>query len=130
VTNTISRREFTEFLGLSSVAMGLGGGTALASENGDVGWTSDDPHLCGNYLPVEREIDADNLPVTSGRIPLELSGAYMRNGPNPLFKPIYHAYPMDISWAAATSADSLTPLVAEAPPAIEAPWDIQLSADS
>jgi len=95
MTETISRREFNELLGSSAVAIGLGCRKALASENGDVGWTSDDPHLSGNYLPVEREIDADNLPVMAGRIPPDLSGAYMRNGPNPLFKPIYYAYPMD-----------------------------------
>ena len=91
----ISRREFNELLGLGAVALGFGGGKAIASENGDVSWSSEDPHLSGNYLPVEREIDVDNLQVISGRIPKDLSGAYMRNGPNPLFKPIYYAYPMD-----------------------------------
>jgi carotenoid cleavage dioxygenase-like enzyme len=95
MSKTISRREFNELMGLSAVALGFCGPSARASENGDVGWTSDDPHLSGNYLPVEREIDADNLPVIAGRIPLDLNGAYMRNGPNPLFKPIYYAYPMD-----------------------------------
>ncbi len=53
------------------------------------------PHLSGNYLPVAREVDAANLQVISGRIPPGLSGAYMRNGPNPHFKPISYAYPMD-----------------------------------
>jgi carotenoid cleavage dioxygenase-like enzyme len=95
MSKTISRREFNELLGFSAMAMGFGGGTALASETGDVGWTSDDPHLSGNYLPVEREMDVTNLKVISGRIPRDLSGAYMRNGPNPRFKPIYYAYPMD-----------------------------------
>lgn len=95
MSGAISRREFNELLGLSAVVIGFGGRTALAAENGDVGWTSDDPHLSGNYLPVEREIDANNLPVIAGRIPSGLSGAYMRNGPNPLFKPIYYGYPMD-----------------------------------
>jgi carotenoid cleavage dioxygenase-like enzyme len=95
MTKTVSRREFNELLGLSVLALGFGGREALASETGDVGWTSGDPHLSGNYLPVEREIDADKLPVMAGRIPPDLSGAYMRNGPNPLFKPIYYACPMD-----------------------------------
>jgi carotenoid cleavage dioxygenase-like enzyme len=95
VTKTISRREFNELLGLAALTIGFGGRKALASENGDVDWTSDDPHLSGNYLPVAREVDAANLPLISGRIPRDLSGAYMRNGPNPLFKPIYYAYPMD-----------------------------------
>src|ERR1700722_8158186 len=86
MTKMISRREFNELLGSGALAMDFGGRKAVASDNGDVGWVSDDPHLSGNYLPVEREIDADNLPVIAGRIPLDLSGAYMRNGPNPLFK--------------------------------------------
>jgi carotenoid cleavage dioxygenase-like enzyme len=95
MTKRISRREFNEVVGLSAVALGFGGGKARASENGDVSWSSDDPHLSGNYLPVEREIDADRLSVIAGRIPSDLKGAYMRNGPNPLFKPIHYAYPMD-----------------------------------
>jgi carotenoid cleavage dioxygenase-like enzyme len=95
MTKNISRREFNEALGLSAIALGLGGRKVLASENGDVGWSSDDPHLSGNYLPVECEMDADYLSVIAGRIPPDLKGAYMRNGPNPLFKPIYYAYPMD-----------------------------------
>jgi carotenoid cleavage dioxygenase-like enzyme len=80
-----------------AVAMSFGSGKSFSggSETGDVSWTSDDPHLSGNYLPVAREIDAANLQVVSGRIPPALSGAYMRNGPNPHFKPIYYAYPMD-----------------------------------
>jgi carotenoid cleavage dioxygenase-like enzyme len=92
---TLSRREFTELLGFSALAFRFGDSHALGRENGDVDWTSDDLHLSGNYLPVEREIDVSNLQVTTGRIPRDLSGAYVRNGPNPRFKPIYYAYPMD-----------------------------------
>jgi hypothetical protein len=43
MTKAISRREFNELLGSSAVAIGFGGRKALASENGDVGWISDDP---------------------------------------------------------------------------------------
>jgi carotenoid cleavage dioxygenase-like enzyme len=39
-------------------------------------------HLRGNYAPVDREVTAFDLPVT-GAIPRELSGLYLRNGPNP-----------------------------------------------
>jgi carotenoid cleavage dioxygenase len=39
-------------------------------------------HLRGNYAPVEREVTAFDLPVR-GAIPRELSGLYLRNGPNP-----------------------------------------------
>jgi carotenoid cleavage dioxygenase-like enzyme len=97
MTSGISRRAFNGLMVSTAAAVGLGVGKSLskASESGDVGWTSDDPHLSGNFLPVAREADAANLPVISGRIPRDLSGAYMRNGPNPLFKPIYYAYPMD-----------------------------------
>ncbi|MFE7660339.1 carotenoid oxygenase family protein [Streptomyces celluloflavus] len=40
------------------------------------------PHLAGNFAPVTDELTAYDLPVT-GAIPPELSGWYLRNGPNP-----------------------------------------------
>jgi carotenoid cleavage dioxygenase len=39
-------------------------------------------HLRGNYAPVMKEVTAFDLPVR-GAIPPELSGLYLRNGPNP-----------------------------------------------
>jgi carotenoid cleavage dioxygenase len=39
--------------------------------------------LEGSFAPVTEEITAFDLPVT-GRLPAELSGRYLRNGPNPL----------------------------------------------
>lgn len=36
----------------------------------------------GNFAPVDRETDATDLPVT-GEIPRDLTGRYLRNGPNP-----------------------------------------------
>jgi carotenoid cleavage dioxygenase len=39
-------------------------------------------HLRGNYAPVQQEITAFDLPV-EGAIPPELTGLYLRNGPNP-----------------------------------------------
>jgi carotenoid cleavage dioxygenase-like enzyme len=39
-------------------------------------------HLRGNYAPVTQEVTAFDLPVT-GALPPELSGLYLRNGPNP-----------------------------------------------
>ena len=39
-------------------------------------------HLSGNFAPVPDEIDAVDLRVT-GELPAELSGRYLRNGPNP-----------------------------------------------
>ena len=41
------------------------------------------PFLSGPYAPVEQEITAFDLPVT-GTLPRELSGCYLRNGPNPM----------------------------------------------
>ena len=45
----------------------------------------------GAFAPVPEEITAFDLPVT-GRVPAELSGRYLRNGPNPLGldDPAYH----------------------------------------
>lgn len=39
-------------------------------------------HLKGNYAPVTEEVSTDELSV-KGTIPPELSGLYVRNGPNP-----------------------------------------------
>jgi len=39
-------------------------------------------HLAGNYAPVTDEVTAYELPVT-GAVPPELTGWYLRNGPNP-----------------------------------------------
>ncbi|WP_137178192.1 carotenoid oxygenase family protein [Roseomonas sp. AR75] len=58
-------------------------------------WVSDDPHLSGAFAPVGPEIDAEDLEVVAGRIPPALRGTYMRNGPNPEFKPISYTYPFD-----------------------------------
>jgi len=40
-------------------------------------------YLSGNYAPVTEEITAFDLPVI-GELPEELSGRYLRNGPNPI----------------------------------------------
>ncbi|MEZ5142678.1 MAG: carotenoid oxygenase family protein [Acidimicrobiales bacterium] len=45
------------------------------------------PDLTGNLCPVADEIDVADLPVT-GALPPGLRGAFVRNGPNPLFEPI------------------------------------------
>jgi carotenoid cleavage dioxygenase len=86
----IARRHFHHFLSAGAAAAVLGPGieSALALETADIAWTSDDPHLSGNYAPIGREIDAADLPAIAGRIPPDLSGAYMRNGPNPLTSPL------------------------------------------
>jgi carotenoid cleavage dioxygenase len=45
--------------------------------------TTESPWLAGNFAPVGEELTAVDLPV-SGRIPDELCGRYLRNGPNPV----------------------------------------------
>ncbi|MCF3100268.1 carotenoid oxygenase family protein [Streptomyces roseoverticillatus] len=44
--------------------------------------TATPAHLAGNFAPVTEELTAYDLPVT-GAIPPELTGWYLRNGPNP-----------------------------------------------
>jgi carotenoid cleavage dioxygenase-like enzyme len=47
--------------------------------------------LQGSFAPVTKEVTAFDQPVT-GRLPAELTGRYLRNGPNPLGldDPNYH----------------------------------------
>ncbi|NEO88452.1 MAG: 9-cis-epoxycarotenoid dioxygenase [Spirulina sp. SIO3F2] len=54
------------------------------------------PFLQGNFAPIRQESAAENLPVI-GEIPPELSGMFVRNGPNPQFDPIgqYHWFDGD-----------------------------------
>jgi carotenoid cleavage dioxygenase len=46
----------------------------------------ENPFLKGIYAPIATEITADDLTVI-GEIPKDLDGAYLRNGPNPVFQP-------------------------------------------
>jgi carotenoid cleavage dioxygenase len=57
----------------------------------------DNPYLHGPYTPVVSEITAVDLEVLAGEIPADLYGAYMRNGPNPVFQPrgTYHWFDGD-----------------------------------
>ena len=53
------------------------------------------PHLSGVFAPVTEEVDLRDLRV-EGRLPDEMDGVYLRNGPNPRFTPIGHyIYPLD-----------------------------------
>ncbi len=54
------------------------------------------PELQGILAPVLDEVDAGPLEVVSGRIPADLVGTYLRNGPNPRFTPLgAYTYPLD-----------------------------------
>ena len=54
------------------------------------------PFLAGGWEPVHDELVTDDLAVT-GTLPAGLSGAYLRNGPNPAFAPLgaYHLFDGD-----------------------------------
>jgi carotenoid cleavage dioxygenase len=97
VNADITRRGFNHLMGTATAAAGLGAAASSANDlqTAAIAWTSDDPHLSGNFAPIGPEVDVSDLPVVAGRIPPDLSGVYMRNGPNPLFKPIAFVYPMD-----------------------------------
>ena len=52
------------------------------------------PHLSGLFAPVDQELDLGDLPIV-GRIPEDLRGVYLRNGPNPKFPPLgSYTYPL------------------------------------
>ena len=58
--------------------------------------TSTSPYLEGNFAPVHEEITVDNLTII-GELPRDLNGMFVRNGPNPRFKPegSYHWFDGD-----------------------------------
>lgn len=93
----VSRRDFLLSAGSLS-ALGLLESSPLFSHahNNDwqIGneWTSDDPFLSGNNAPVFKEQFIKELKIT-GEIPKDLDGVYLRNGPNPKFKPSRYIYP-------------------------------------
>lgn len=99
----VSRRDFLT-IGSGALLVGnLPFGSPLAaaadmaaSEAGDIDtWTSESPFLTRAFAPVFDERNDANLPI-EGEIPKGLRGVFMRNGPNPEFKPDEHyAYPFD-----------------------------------
>lgn len=58
--------------------------------------TTVNAYLDGNFAPVRQEITAENLKVI-GELPPDISGMFVRNGPNPQFPPIgqYHWFDGD-----------------------------------
>jgi carotenoid cleavage dioxygenase len=54
----------------------------------------DNPYLHGVHAPVMDEIERDNLEV-EGELPADLVGAYLRNGPNAVYKPRNRYHPFD-----------------------------------
>ena len=58
--------------------------------------TQVNPYLDGNFAPVDQETATETLQVI-GELPQELSGMFLRNGPNPQFSPLgqYHWFDGD-----------------------------------
>lgn len=57
---------------------------------------NDNPYLTGCFAPVTAEGSYPGLTATTGKIPADLNGTYIRNGPNPRFTPIgSYVYPVD-----------------------------------
>lgn len=81
----VSRREF---LAASSAGAGLlaSGHFCFADPREDIAESSPSPFLSENFAPVHDEIAAEDLKVV-GKLPAELNGLFVRNGPNPQFPP-------------------------------------------
>ncbi|NNM12105.1 MAG: dioxygenase [Pseudomonadales bacterium] len=64
---------------------------------GAPGWTADidNPYLHGIYAPSGAQFERARLDVVEGEIPEDLYGMYVRNGPNPVFKPRFKHHPFD-----------------------------------
>jgi carotenoid cleavage dioxygenase len=71
---------------------------AIADPSDRPAWVDgiDNPYLHGIFTPVTGETAAGDLEVI-GNLPADLDGAYVRNGPNPLFAPTnpYHWFDGD-----------------------------------
>ncbi|MFO0815009.1 MAG: carotenoid oxygenase family protein [Gemmatales bacterium] len=90
---SLDRRHFLHgsLAGLAGLHPGLSSWNQLQAED-PIGHN----FLKGNYAPVQEEVTLDSLKVL-GSIPKDLNGLYVRNGPNPLFKPTgpYHWFEGD-----------------------------------
>lgn len=97
----MKRRYFLELAALTALSAPL---TALAVRTHSQStirqfwvnepWQSNNLFLQGINAPTFAEVDVESLSVT-GKIPADLGGIYMRNGPNPLLKPELYRFPLD-----------------------------------
>jgi carotenoid cleavage dioxygenase-like enzyme len=54
------------------------------------------PYLQGNYAPIDQERDFEPPELwIEGQVPVELEGAFMRNGANTAYEPLHYVYPLD-----------------------------------
>lgn len=56
---------------------------------------SNHPYLNGAWTPLHEEVDADELEVTFGAIPLDIDGVYLRNTENQVHQPLGRFHPFD-----------------------------------
>lgn len=70
------------------------------------------PYLDRNFAPIHKEITTDKLPVI-GELPVELSGMFVRNGPNPQWEPIgeYHWFDGDGMLHGVQISNGVAPIV-------------------
>jgi carotenoid cleavage dioxygenase len=92
---SLRRRDFLRS-STAGILGGLGAGHLLAKSPQPSLGESKNPFLMGNFAPVRDEVTVDNLKVL-GKLPPELDGMYVRNGPNPQFPPrgAYHWFDGD-----------------------------------
>lgn len=83
-----SRRELLMLAGHLALGAGLLPRQAIAQTG------QRNPYLEHGYAAVLDELSVDNL-VVRGEVPREISGTYLRNGPNPAYPPISYTYPFD-----------------------------------
>jgi len=85
-----SLRNVTEY---PSVEQCIGGVSEFDDTQSWI-YTQDNPYLHGVYAPTTSELDVGDL-VVEGELPRDLSGAYFRNGPNPVHQPKNRYHPFD-----------------------------------
>ena len=89
-----SRRSFLKTGAALGAAAALPSFTMRAADE-QKKWP-DNPLLQGSWTPVHEEVAADNLKII-GKLPADLEGMFVRNGPNPQFPPKqnYHLFEGD-----------------------------------
>ncbi len=91
---SLTRREFLQQSAAAGALITLAGSAPAADDK--PAWPKNNPFLSGNFAPVHEEITADSLKVV-GKLPPEMDGMFVRNGPNPQFPPLgnYHWFDGD-----------------------------------
>ena len=89
----ISRRNFLS--GSATTGLLLSSGHLSFAADEPKKWP-DNPFLQGNWTPIHEEITAENLKII-GKLPADLEGMFVRNGPNLQFPPKqnYHLFEGD-----------------------------------